>query len=122
MLGHVFQGEGDIKISLLERAIQHIQATAKYSVFYGEGRDIYDVWGRTAHESIFNVKDGNFRCPGTQQGYSGFSTWTRGLAWAICGFAEQLEWLDTIDEKALVPLGGKKSLSAFHAESGKGYL
>ena len=49
---------------------------------------------RTAHESIFNVKDGNFRCPDTQQGYSGFSTWTRGLAWAMCGFAEQLEWLD----------------------------
>ena len=46
MLGHVFQGEGDIKISLLERAIQHIQATANYSVFYGEGRDIYDVWGQ----------------------------------------------------------------------------
>ena len=45
MLGHVFQGEGDIKISLLERAIQHIQATANYSVFYGEGRDIYDVRG-----------------------------------------------------------------------------
>ena len=95
MLGHVFQGEGDTKISLLERAMLHMKATAKYSVFYGEGRDSYDVWGRTAHESIFNVKDGNFRCPGTQQGYSGFSTWTRGLAWAMCGFAEQLEWIDT---------------------------
>jgi unsaturated chondroitin disaccharide hydrolase len=111
MLGHVFQGEGDIKISLLERAMQHIQATANYSVFYGEGRDIYDVRGRTAHESIFNVKDGNFRCPGTQQGYSGFSTWTRGLAWAMCGFAEQLEWLEVIAEKEFEPIGGKKPLS-----------
>ena len=111
MLGHVFQGEGDMKISLLERAIQHIQATANYSVFYGEGRDIYDVRGRTAHESIFNIKDGNFRCPGTQQGYSGFSTWTRGLAWAMCGFAEQLEWLEVIDEKELESMGGKKSIS-----------
>ena len=119
MLGHVLQGEGDIKISLLERAIQHIQATGNFSVFYGEGRDIYDVRGRTAHESIFNVKDGNFRCPGTQQGYSGFSTWTRGLAWAICGFAEQLEWLDTIDEKALVSMGGKKTLSAFMLKAAK---
>ena len=119
MLGHVLQGEGDNKISLLERAIQHIQATGNFSVFYGEGRDIYDVWGRTAHESIFNVKDGNFRCPGTQQGYSGFSTWTRGLAWAICGFAEQLEWLDTMDDEPLVPLGGKKSLSAFMLKAAK---
>src|SRR3546814_1663342 len=97
-LGHVFQGEGDVKISLLERAIQHMRATAEYSIFYGEGRDSYDVPGRTAHESVFNVKDGNFRCPNSQQGYSGFTTWTRGLAWAICGYAEQLEWLQTCDE------------------------
>ncbi len=98
-LGHVFQGEGDVRINLLERAIQHLRATAKYSVFYGEGRDSYDVWGRTAHESIFNTNDGNFRCPNSQQGFSGFTTWTRGLAWAICGFAEELEWLDLIKDQ-----------------------
>jgi hypothetical protein len=119
MLGHLFQGEGDIKISLLERAIQHIRATATYSVFYGEGRDIYDVRGRTAHESIFNIKDGNFRCTGTQQGYSGFTTWTRGLAWAMCGFAEQVEWLDTIEEKELESTGGKKSLSELMLKAAK---
>lgn len=91
-LGHVLQSEGDVKISLLDRAIQHLKATAQYAVFYGEGRDRFDTRGRTAHESIFNVKDGNFRCPNSQQGYSGFTTWTRGLAWAVCGFAEQIEW------------------------------
>jgi rhamnogalacturonyl hydrolase YesR len=106
-LGHIFQGEGDVKISLLERALQHIQATAQYSVFYGEGRDSYDSWGRTAHESVFNVKDGNFRCPNSQQGFSGFTTWTRGLAWAMCGFPEELEWLETADEASLDPFGGK---------------
>lgn len=109
-LGHVMQGEGDMRISLLGRALDHIKATARYSVFYGEGRDIYDIRGRTAHESIFNTKDGNFRCPGTQQGYSGFSTWTRGLAWAVCGFAEEIEWIDSADEKELEPFGGKESL------------
>jgi len=119
MLGHVFQGEGDIKISLLERALQHIQATATYSVFYGEGRDTYDVWGRTAHEIIFNVKDGNFRCPNSQQGYSGFSTWTRGLAWAMCGFAEQLEWLEAVDEKELTSFGGKDVISALMLKAAK---
>ena len=91
-LGHIFQAEGDAKIDLLERAVLHMQATAQYSVYYGEGRDSYDIPGRTAHESIFNTKDGNFRCPNSQQGYSGFTTWTRGLAWAMCGFAEQLEF------------------------------
>lgn len=111
-LGHVLQGEGDVKISLLGRALDHIRATAAYSIFYGEGRDIYDVKGRTAHECIFNLKDGNYRCPNSQQGYSGFTTWTRGLAWAMCGFAELIEWLQTADEKELTEFGGKKELSA----------
>jgi len=89
-------GEGDRRISLLDRLTEHARATAKYAVYYGEGRDIYDVRGRVAHESIFNTNDGNYRCPNSQQGYSPFSTWTRGLAWAMCGFAEQLEFLDTL--------------------------
>lgn len=110
LLGHIFQDEGDTKISLLERAIQHILATAKYSVFYGDGRDSYDVWGRTAHESIFNVNDGNFRCPNSQQGFTGFSTWTRGLAWAMLGFAEELEQLETLTENDLEPFGGKAEI------------
>jgi unsaturated chondroitin disaccharide hydrolase len=100
-LGHVLMGERDRKISLLERLIAHAETTAEFAVYYGEGRDAYDVRGRTAHESIFNVNDGNYRCPNSQQGYSPFSTWTRGLAWAICGFAEQLEFLKHI--------GGSKS-------------
>lgn len=97
-LGHILQGENDKKISLLERAIHHLLSTARYSVFYGEGRDIYDVRGRTAHECVFNVNDGNYRCPNSQQGYTGFTTWTRGLAWAICGFAESLEFLSMIPD------------------------
>lgn len=106
-LGHILQAENDIRISLLDRGLQHIKATADYSVYYGEGRDTYDVWGRTAHESVFNTKDGNYRCPNSQQGYTGFSTWTRGLAWAMCGFAEQLEWLDTVTDKEFEPFGSK---------------
>lgn len=111
-LGHVFQAENDVKISLLGRALQHIKATADYSVYYGEGRDSYDIWGRTAHESVFNVKDGNFRCPNSQQGYTGFSTWTRGLAWAMCGFPEQLEFLETVSDEDLDQHGGRKTLEA----------
>jgi len=118
-LGHVFQAEGDAKISLLERAVQHLRATADYSVFYGEGRDAYDVRGRTAHESIFNVNDGNFRCPNSQQGFSGFTTWTRGLAWAMCGFAEDLEWLETIDHTELKAWGGKEQIVSFMLKAAK---
>ena len=109
-LGHVLMGEGDRAISLLGRLIDHARATAKFSIYYGEGRDAYDLRGRAAHESIFNVNDGAYRCPNSQQGYSPFSTWTRGLAWAMCGFAEQLEFFDTLTDSELEPLGGKADI------------
>jgi len=106
-LGAVLMGEGDVAINLLERLIQHSQTTAKYNVYYGEGRDAFDLRGRVVHESIFNTNDGNYRCPSTQQGYSPFTTWTRGLAWIITGYAEQLEFFDTLSEDDLEPYGGK---------------
>ncbi|GAA2627147.1 glycoside hydrolase family 88 protein [Dactylosporangium fulvum] len=93
-LGHVLMGEHDERIDLRERLLQHGRNTARYNVYYGQGRDAYDVRGRTAHEALFNVNDGRFRAPSTQQGYSPFSTWTRGLAWAMLGFAELLEFED----------------------------
>src|SRR5690606_30487056 len=86
-LGHVLMGEGDRKISLCQRALEHMQNTHRYNVYYGKGRDHYDVWGRVVHESIFNMADGQYRCPSTQQGYAPFSTWTRGLAWVLLGAA-----------------------------------
>ena len=109
-LGHVLMEENDEQVSLLGRLIQHAQATARFSVYYGEGRDAFDVRGRVAHESIFNTRDGRYRCPNTQQGFSPFSTWTRGLAWIVCGFAEQLEFLETRSEKELEPWGGKTEI------------
>ncbi len=109
-LGHVLMGEMDRPISLLQRLVEHARSTAAYGVYYGEGRDYYDVRGRTAHESVFNLNDGNYRCPNSQQGYSPFSTWTRGLAWAICGYAEQLEFLKTVSASELKPLGGRSGI------------
>lgn len=111
-LGHVLLGEGDRRISLLERGVQHAAATARYSVYYGEGRDVYDVPGRVAHESTFNVVDGAYRAPGTQQGYSPFSTWTRGLAWIITGFAELLEYFDSVDDAELAAVEGGDTIEA----------
>lgn len=110
LLDHQLNAENDTKINLMDRALQHMLATAKYSIYYGEGRDTYDIWGRTAHEAVFNVKDGNFRCPNSQQGYSGFTTWTRGLAWAICGFAEELELIIQLEDSIFNKFGGKQVL------------
>lgn len=112
-LGHVLLGEGDREISLLGRLVAHAEATADYAVYYGEGRDRYDVRGRTAHESLFNVNDGSYRCPSTQQGYSPFSTWTRGLAWALCGFAEELEFIRGVPGPELEAFGGREHVEAF---------
>ena len=107
-LGHVLLEEQDARANLLERLLQHARTTARYSVYYGEGRDRFDVRGRVAHESVFNPVNGSYRGPATQQGYSPFTTWTRGLAWAILGFAEQLEFLDTLNADAVRDAGGSE--------------
>jgi hypothetical protein len=116
-LGHVLMGEQDRKLSLLERAVLHALNTHRYSVYHGKNRDAYDIRGRCAHESIFNLNSGLYRCPNSQQGYSPFSTWTRGLAWALTGFAEQLEFLATVPDSHLKPLGGRAALETSYLQS-----
>ncbi len=95
-LGHRLTEEQDRPVNLLERLIDHARATAQFSVYYGGGRDSYDIRGRVSHEALFNVANGSYRGPSSQQGFSPFTTWTRGLAWAMLGFAEQLEFLETV--------------------------
>ena len=96
-LGHVLMHENDKRASLLKRSVLHGLATSQYVVGHGDSEHTYDVPGRTCHEAVFNRSDGNFRSRATQQGYSPFSTWTRGLAWAVLGYAEELEFFATID-------------------------
>jgi len=112
-LGQVFMGDNDASVSLLNRLLAHARTTAEHVVFYGEGRDAYDVRGRTTHEAIFNVNDGTFRCPNSQQGFSPFTTWTRGLAWIMLGYAEQLEFLATRPDRELDASGGRSEVEGF---------
>jgi unsaturated chondroitin disaccharide hydrolase len=109
-LGHRLSEEQDRQVSLLERLVQHARATAAWNVYYGTGRDAYDVRGRTAHESLFNATNGSYRGPSSQQGYSPFTTWTRGLAWAMLGFAEELEFVDTVSDDELAAMGGREEV------------
>lgn len=118
-LGHSLMGEGDKPTNLLHRAIEHAATTARFNVFFGQGRDSYDVRGRVAHESVFNRNDGQFRCPSSQQGYSPFTTWTRGAAWIITGYAEQLEFLDTVKGSELDAVGGRRAVTDLFLETAK---
>ncbi len=111
-LGHVLCGEQDEVVSLYDRVLQHAAATAGYNIYYGEGRDAYDVRGRVAHESLFNTNNGVYRAPSSQQGYSPWTTWTRGLAWAMLGFAEQLEFAATLPDDAFEVLGDRAEAEA----------
>ena len=38
------------------------------------------------------------------------TTWTRGLAWIMCGYAELLEYLDTVDDAELAAVGGRERM------------
>jgi hypothetical protein len=107
LLGHRLVEEQDRQVNLLSRLVQHAKATAIYNVFKGTSGAPFDVRGRVAHESLFNAANGTYRGPSTQQGYSPFSTWTRGLAWAMLGFAEEIEFLASLPVDALTDAGGK---------------
>ena len=119
LLGHAISDEHDVRVPLLERLIEHARATARYTVYYGKGRDRYDVRGRVAHESLFNTNDGRYRCPSTQQGYSPFTTWTRALAWIMCGYAEELEFFATLEDDDLEPYGGRPEVETMLLEAAR---
>jgi unsaturated chondroitin disaccharide hydrolase len=118
-LGHHLLEEQDERVNLLTRLIHHALSTSQYAVYYGAGRDIYDVRGRVAHESLFNPANGAYRAPNSQQGYSPFSTWTRGLAWAMLGFAEQLEFVAAVNDDELAPHGGREAVTTWMLEAAK---
>lgn len=71
------------------RAEVHCRTSVRYLV-RRDGPGLGEVDGSVAHEAIFNTEPGRgeFRCLSTQQGYSPFTCWSRGLAWALYGLAE----------------------------------
>lgn len=71
------------------RATEHARTSLRRLV-RRDGPGLGEEDGSVAHEAIFNAEEGRgeFRCLSTQQGYSPFTCWSRGLAWAIYGFAD----------------------------------
>ncbi|MEA2523090.1 MAG: unsaturated chondroitin disaccharide hydrolase, partial [Thermomicrobiales bacterium] len=62
---------------LLRRATEHCLTTRRYLV-RGDGS--------TAHEGIFDLRDGQFLRQSTHQGWRDDSSWARGQTWALYGF------------------------------------
>ncbi len=71
------------------RALEHARTSLRFLV-RRDGPGLGEEDGRVAHEAVFNAQEGRgeFRCLSTQQGWSPFTAWSRGQAWAIYGFAE----------------------------------
>jgi len=63
---------------LMELAVKHCLTTRRYLV-RGDGS--------TAHEGLFNLGTGAFFRQSTHQGWRDDSSWARGQAWALYGFA-----------------------------------
>jgi unsaturated chondroitin disaccharide hydrolase len=72
--------------ALLEVGTQHC-LTSRRTLVRGDGS--------TAHEAIFDTNTGECLRQSTHQGYRGDSCWSRGLAWALYGFATTGKLLKT---------------------------
>lgn len=81
---------------LYRRAVTHARTTEKHLVRKA-GERLVDGEGKVIHEAVFNTDDGRgeFRNLSSQQGYSPFTCWSRGLGWAMYGFTDT--WLYTMD-------------------------
>jgi unsaturated chondroitin disaccharide hydrolase len=73
-------GDGD----LMDKATRHCITTQRVLV-RGDGS--------TAHEGLFNIDSGEFLRQSTQQGFRADSCWSRGLAWALYGFAAAYRYM-----------------------------
>ena len=69
-------GTGDR--DLLDLSTRHCDTSRRYLI-RGDGS--------SAHEAIFDLKTGECLRQSTHQGYRNDSCWSRGLAWALYGFA-----------------------------------
>ena len=81
--------------------VEHARATAQIQPSITARGAISTTCADGWRTRAFSTNNGDYRCPNSQQGYAPFSTWTRGLAWIMCGYPEELEWLATVPDEEL---------------------
>ncbi|KAI0477996.1 Six-hairpin glycosidase [Xylaria cf. heliscus] len=71
---------------LLETHLRHEPVQPGYGPTYGVG------WFSTYHVAVLDPRSGFVKRRATAQGYIDGSTWARGQAWAIYGYAQTYTW------------------------------
>ena len=75
--------------------------TAQYNVYYGEGRDRLRRRAAAPRTRACSTSPAApIAARARSRAIPRSRTWTRGLAWAMLGFAEQIEFIDTLPEAA----------------------
>ncbi|KAK9326546.1 Six-hairpin glycosidase-like protein [Lipomyces starkeyi] len=82
LLYYVAALTGEIRLSTI--ATSHAEVTLKHHIRH-------PVWS-TFHVVNFNEESGTVKEKITNQGYQDYSTWSRGQAWGILGFAKVYKW------------------------------
>ena len=113
-LGQVLLEEGGARVSLLDaprapRCARRPPGSCRTAA----GATSSTSRGRVTHEAIFNTRTGAFRCLSSQQGYSPFTTWTRGLAWAMSVSPSSSSSWRPFPPRELAGEGGKAAVEAF---------
>lgn len=85
-----------VNIDMLFWTASELQDKEMYEVAVNHARKSRECHVRpdfsTAHVAHFDPVTGAFRSQITNQGYSDESSWSRGQAWAITGFAQTFKW------------------------------
>lgn len=69
-----------------------VRSNLRLEKSHGSGTDFSGPWYSTSHVANFDPATGTLKERRTAQGYSATSTWARGQAWAILGYAQTYTW------------------------------
>lgn len=86
MLYYVASVTGDLELATI--ATTHAESTAKHHFRTDKPDEEWSTYHVVNYEAVNGIPKAKF----TNQGYEDESTWSRGQAWAIMGFAETYHW------------------------------